>query len=240
MKKVLLLEDNEAALEHLKKILQEVPVRNKVYACGKLQDAYQYTLEKQIDLFIVDIILDTSIPGDSSGLKFVDSIRKIEKYAFTPVIFVTSLEDAKLYTYERLHCYSFVEKPFDVKRLKELICKCLNFPGEQRQEKTLYFRKDGIILAVDRSEIVYAESVNHTMNIHTSRGDQMSIPYITLKRFLEETDSSEIIQCSRNTVVNKAFIHNIDIPNRMIQLKDGLGSIEIGIRFKKQLREEFN
>lgn len=240
VKKILLLEDNIATLEYIKQIVLEIPIKSDVYPCDNIKDAYQSALEKTIDLFIVDIILDIRKPGDSSGLKFVDIIRQIEKYNFTPVIFVTSLEDARLYTYEKLHCYSFVEKPFDVKRLKELIIQCLNFPGSKKEEKTLYFRKEGIILAVEREDIVYAESINHVMNIYTANKDHISIPYITLKKLLEETDSPNIIQCSRNTVVNKAYIHNVDIPNRMIQLKNDLGRVEIGIMYKKFLREEFH
>lgn len=239
VKKILLLEDNKTTLEYMKKVVQEVPIKSNVYSCDNIKDAYKSALEKTIDLFIVDIILDVSNPGDSSGLKFVDSIRQIERYNFIPVIFVTSLEDARLYTYEKLHCYSFVEKPFDAKRLKELVVQCLNFPSSRKEEKTLYFRKDGIILAVERDDIVYAESINHIMHIYTSNKDQMSIPYITLKKLIEEADSPNMIQCSRSTVVNKAYIHNIDFPNRMIQLKNNLGRVEIGIMYKKYLREKF-
>lgn len=240
MKKILLLEDNKNTLEYMKKIVQEVPVKNDIYAFDNLKDAYQCTLEKAVDLFVVDIILNTNKPGDSSGLKFVDSIRKIERYKFTPVIFVTSLEDSRLYTYEKLHCYSFMEKPFDAKRLRTLVEQCLKFPGNGTEEKTLYFRKDGIILAVDRDEIVYAESVNHIMNIYTTQKDHMTIPYITLKKLLQEADSRNMIQCSRSTVVNRAYVHNVDIPNRIIQLKDDFGSVEIGIMYKKYMREIFH
>ena len=94
-------------------------------------------------------------------------------------------------------------------------------------------------MAVERDDIVYAESINHIMHIYTSNKDQMSIPYITLKKLIEEADSPNMIQCSRSTVVNKAYIHNIDFPNRMIQLKNNLGRVEIGIMYKKYLREKF-
>lgn len=127
-----------------------------------------------------------------------------------------------------------------MQKLKELVVQCLDFPSSKREEKTLYFRKDGIILAVERDDIVYAESINHIMYIYTANKDQINIPYITLKKFIEEADSPNMIQCSRSTVVNKAYIHNIDFPNRVIQLKNNLGSVEIGIMYKKFLREEFH
>lgn len=239
MKKILILEDNKVTMEHLASLINELEIESSLFQCDNIKDAYQYALERDIDLFVVDIILEPRNPGDSSGLKFVDSIRKIEKYIFTPVIIVTSLEDEKLYTYEKLHCYSFVEKPFDPEKMKELLRQCLKFSSNHQMSKTLYFRKDGIILSVNREDIVYVNCENHILNIHTKQGDVLSVPYITLKKFLTEADSADLVQCSRNTIINKNFIHNVDIPNQMIQLKNHMGSVEIGIMYKKYFRELF-
>ena len=79
MKKILVLEDNFVTLEYITSIIQEIDTRNTVFMCSNVREAYQYVLEKDIDLFIIDIILDTSRPGDSSGLNFVDAIRKIDR-----------------------------------------------------------------------------------------------------------------------------------------------------------------
>lgn len=239
MKNILVLEDNPAVLEHIFNIIQEIDTKNRVYSFDNTKDAYQCALEKVIDLFVIDIILDTSSPGDSSGLKFVDNIRQIGRYGFVPIIFVTSLEDAKLYAYENLHCYSFIEKPFSVERMKQVVEQCLKFPGNIDKKKTLYFRKDGIILAVEREAIVYVESIHHILRIHTQNKDVMNIPYITIKKILDEVDSSDFVQCSRNTVINKRFIQNVDITNRIIQLKYNLGRVDIGIKYKKSMREIF-
>lgn len=238
MKKILILEDNQAVLEQLSKIVYEVDPRNVVCPFVSVKDAYHCALEQTIDLFIIDIILDTSKPGDASGLRYIENIREVKRYSFTPVIFVTSLEDAQLYTYEKLHCYSFIEKPFDVKRLKEIIKECLGFPGNVSGSKTLFFRKEGIVLAVEREDIVYAESVNHAMHIHTKHRDELIIPYITLKKLLDEMDSAEFIQCSRSVIVNTKFICNVDMPNRFIELKDGFGRLEIGVAFKKTVKDK--
>ncbi len=236
MKKILVLEDNRLILIHLADIVREIDAKVTVYPFDNVKDAYQCASEKLIDLFIIDIILD-SRPGDVSGLNFVENIRKMNHYRFVPIIFVTSLEDAKLYTYEKLHCYRFIEKPFDDDQLKQLAEQCLRFPQTCNRAKTLYFRKDGIILAVEREDVIYAESVKHIIHIHTRQGDTLNIPYITLKKLLDDIDSSDFIQCSRSAVINKRFIQNIDIPNRRIQLKDGHGYVDIGIRFKKNIKE---
>ena len=239
MKRILILEDNAAAVEHLKTLIGELSVKCEVYSTHELKVAYQYILDNAVDLFIIDIILDTSKPGDASGLKFVDNLRMIEKYAFIPVLFVTSLEDSKLYAYENLHCYSFIEKPFDSKVVKKTIEKCLRFPNKECEKKTLYFRKDGIIFAVELERVVYAECINHVMHIHVDNGEILKIPYITLKKLQSEVEGYSVIQCSRNTLVNMEFVQNADFTNRVIQLKDNHGRVEIGVMFKKNMKEIF-
>lgn len=239
MKKILVLEDNSIMLAYLSTIIRDIDTNNEVYNFDNIKDAYQCALEKTINLFVIDIMLDSSIPNDVSGLRFIENIRQISRYSFVPVIFVTSLEDARMYTYEKLHCYSFIEKPFDVERLKILVKQCLDFPENRGVSKTLYFRKDGIILAVEREDIVYAESMNHVMYIHTKQGDILKIPYITLKKLKEELDSIDMIQCSRSAIINKKYIHNVDLTNQIIQLKNNFGRVEIGVMFKKRIKDIF-
>ena len=239
MKKVLILEDNALMLECLSGIVQEVDVKTEVFPFDNAKDACQCALKSTIDLFIIDIMLEAHKSGDTSGLSFVEDIRRIKRYGFTPVIIVTALYDQKLITYEELHCYSFIEKPFDKDRLKGLIEEALAFPGTDNGAKTLKFRKDGIILAVERERIVYVESINHILNIHTAN-DVMHIPYKTIKNFLEEVDSNDFLQCSRNTVINRKYVHNVDMGNRVIQFRDGMGRVDIGIMYRNQVKEMFS
>ena len=80
----------------LKKLVLEVDPSVKVYTASASGPAYEILMERTIDVFLVDIILDTSKPGDASGMRLVENVRKLEKYMFTPVVFITSLEDAML------------------------------------------------------------------------------------------------------------------------------------------------
>ncbi len=128
MRKVLILEDNEHILYAMEKLAKEVDDKLIIYTYSNARDAYEGMLKHKMDLFILDIILDTKVPGDVSGLYFAESVRKIREYKFTPLIFVTSLNDSKFVSYEDFHCYSFIEKPFDPVRVKNTIKECLQFP----------------------------------------------------------------------------------------------------------------
>ena len=86
MKKILIVEDSVQILAQLSYIAREINSSNKIYAFEKLEEAYRCTLENDIDLFVVDIILEKEKPGDISGLQYVENIRKIDRYKFIPVM----------------------------------------------------------------------------------------------------------------------------------------------------------
>lgn len=237
MKKVLILEDNTAAREQLERIVQEIDIKCEVYSFDNVKDAYHCACEKIIDLFLVDIILDTSKPGDVSGLQFVESIRQMNHYFKTSVIITTSLEDPRLFTYRYLHCYAFIEKPFDVKEVKSLILECLEYNGGIQVGKRIPYRVDGISVILEREKIIYAECRRRNLYIHMEDGEVLSIPYITLKRFIEDADSPKFVQCRKDTVFNIDYLQSVDRTNRYIQFKGIPDKIEIGLGYLKNVME---
>ena len=147
-KNVLIIEDNINQLRMLRKLVLETSENAVVYAEANSADAYKVLMENTIDVFLVDIILDTTKPGDTSGIKLVEKIRNIPKYMFTPVLFITSLEDPKNYAYTDLNCLGYVEKPFSVEKVKKLLQKALNYTTEKEKDITICFRRDGILYPI--------------------------------------------------------------------------------------------
>lgn len=54
---------------------------------------------------------------------------------------------------------------------------------------------------------------------------------------LDELDNPNFLQCNRATVVNTDYIRNIDLTNCIIELKNGLGRLEIGVTFKNRIKK---
>ena len=108
MKKILILEDKEIHIKILENILKDIN-NIQVLVAKTIEEAYKLAMENTINLFLIDIILDTEVRGDVSGLRFVEAVREIPKYSFTPLIFITSLEDPKLFAYKELHCFGYIE-----------------------------------------------------------------------------------------------------------------------------------
>ena len=223
----------------LKKLVLEVDPSVKVYTASASGPAYEILMERTIDVFLVDIILDTSKPGDASGMRLVENVRKLEKYMFTPVVFITSLEDATKYAYTDLNCLGYIEKPFDPENVKRYVKKALSYATVREKEATLFFRKDGIIYPIKVREILYVESLNHKVYVHLKDEPVFVVAYKTCKELLEEADTDCLLQCSRSTIVNTNYVANIDPVRRYITMKRGGEKVEIGITYKKKVLREF-
>lgn len=235
-KRILIVEDNKVHREALQKIVRDLEQDVEVYLAGNKTDALQMSLEQQIHLFLVDIVLNSRKPGDVSGLNFVRELRGISRYKFTPLIFITSLEDPKLYAYTRLHCFGYIEKPFNEEKVRTMIEEALEFPVKEEDDRCVYFRKEGIVYSVYVKDIIYIQSSNRKLKI-VCVNDELEIPYRTCEEMLRELDSPSFIQCSRSCIVNKNYIEKIDYTNRFINLKNVNAQVEIGVIMKKNFKQ---
>lgn len=235
---VLIVEDNKICMETLAEIIKECDSASvTVYCAQNSAEAYKYAMEARIDLFLVDIMLDNSVANDVSGIVFVDRIREMERYQFVPVIFITALEDHKLSAFSNLHCYGYIEKPFDYVKLKELIASAMKYPvREERKKRYIYYRKDGILYSLDTEQVIYLESVRRKLVVHKS-DEEVEIPYRTCSSILNELDGENFLQCNRNVIINRQYIDCVDEVNRYVRMRNGT-NLEIGRILKKRFLKE--
>ena len=238
-KSVLIVEDSRPQLDMLAKLVLEVDPNVRICTAETLDEAYAALMRITIDVFIIDIILDTVKPGDTSGIQLVKRIREIEKYILAPVIFVTSMEDTTKYAYTDLNCLGYLEKPFSFDKVKELTRKALHHTTDKRRETSICFGKDRILYPVKISEILYVESVKKIVYVHKKDGQVLSFPYMTCQKILDKADTDCLFQCARGIIINKDYVVNIDISNKYITLDGVADKIEIGGSFKKRVLEEF-
>lgn len=237
MKRILILEDNLKTLSALEKIIRSISPEISTFPVQTYEEACVVAMKQQIDVFILDIILTTKQPGDTSGIGFAREIRNYKRYQWTPIIFVTVLADPELYAYRELHSFGYLEKPFSIESVKGLVTKALEYTVPIEKEKILWLRKDGILFSVPLQKVIYAETRNHILFIHM-QDDLLEIPYITIKQFMMEAEGYGFYQCSRNTVVNKKFIKSVDVMNRYISFRGVSEVVEIGSVYRKRFVEE--
>ena len=73
---VLILEDNRQILKVLEELVLSVS-DEKVYATDDVGEAYKIAMENSVDVFLLDIILYADKKGDTSGMQYAQSIRKL-------------------------------------------------------------------------------------------------------------------------------------------------------------------
>ncbi len=234
---VLIIEDDRACLETLAEMAQNCDAAGVIFCADNSADAYKYAMEEDIDLFLVDIILEKGKPSDVSGIVFADRIRKIDRYSFTPMIFITSLVDEQMNAFHKLHCFDYVEKPFDPEQVKQVIERALMAPLSKDGEKeVLYYKKEGVLFALNVDEIKYIETHFKTVTIHTTE-EKIQMPYTTNRQLLKDLPRKNFIQCSRNVIVNRKHIEYVDKPNQIVKIR-GDGQVCIGGKMKKRFFEE--
>ena len=238
MTKVLIIEDKWESREVLARMVKEIDAGAAVYAVDTEDEAYAIAMKKTIDVFLVDIILHPEKPGEQSGAVFAMNIRNIERYLFTPIIFITALYDAKMCMFSAVQCYGFIEKPFDLEETRNLIEIAMRYHTTEIREKSFIFHVEGLIGTVPVKDIIYIESRRHKLHIHTT-DEEIVLPYRTCKKVLEEIDSDEFVMCNRGTIVNMSYIERIDSPDRYLYLKGVENAVEIGSSMKKEFMERF-
>lgn len=240
MKKVLILEDNLQNLKALERITCGAGTDIVPLLAPDVSKAYHMAMEQEISLFLIDIILDPLRGSDTSGIRFAEKMRSLEKYRFTPIIFVTSLEDPQLYAYSHIHCYGYLEKPYDHETARKLVAEALQFPGREKAEgeKYIHFRKDGILYPRKHSEIIYMENVGRRLTIYMADGERLHMPYRTCASLMDELGSKQFVQCSRSTILNRNYIDNIDVHSRYVRLRGVDEMVEIGSILKKKFLRE--
>lgn len=66
MKRILILEDNVKTLTSLEKMIREISPEIITFPVQTYEEACICAVKQQIDIFILDIILNTKQPGDTS------------------------------------------------------------------------------------------------------------------------------------------------------------------------------
>lgn len=238
-KQILVVEDNEKNMNMLCNILENIK-DIYVHKAMNSEKAYKYALEYNINLFVVDIILNNTTFADMSGLKFIESIRSIDKYKFTPVIVTASLEDPRFYIYSHLHCFRYFEKPYDKEELKNTVIEALEYKTFKKTKEFYFYKDDGVIYSVKTKNIVYFQTVDRITHIQCKNGKVLCTPYKSNKKILLELNSEKFLRCSNNTIVNVEFIKGIDVSNRYVILVDDFGMLDIGPKIKKKFLEDFS
>lgn len=239
MKQILILEDNEIIRKGLIYTIKQMEQKVNVYGFSNEEEALGFALIHRIDLFLVDIILHPQRENDFSGITFVEKIRECPSCAGADVVFITSLAGLEVDLLHRVHCYDYIEKPIEERKIRQLVDELLN-RGEKASKlpERMYFRNDGIVFPVNVAEIRYVVHQNRVLSVYDGK-ECIEVPNLPLKRFLSRVRDSVFLSPLRGTAVNIAYIESVDYVNQFIRIKGIKEPITMGAVMKKKFRKEY-
>lgn len=209
MVNILIVEDDSKQRENIVKMIQGTDKNLNVYEAESKEEAIK-TLEKTfIDFFYIDISLK-----NSSGLELAFEIRKIEKYKFNWIIFITTHVQYMLQAFKEIHCYDYIIKPYDkdevIKMTKELIeGSHIHREQEKKDKHVIFDLKNGINIKLNVDEIIFIEVNFRIMTVHTKNASY-EVKNLSLNKALEMINCNNIVQSHKSFVVNTNYINKIE------------------------------
>lgn len=238
---VLIAEDDEIQRKSLKKTIQQIDKDINVYECEDKDRAIEITSENNIDIFYIDISLK-----NSSGLDFAINLRKIPKYEFSFIVFLTTHVEYITQSFKQTHCYDFILKPYDtvdvVNMTKRFMLHGEKLNDTAKQKIYVIFEIiKGVSLKIYVDEIIFIEVKQRTCMVHTING-VYKVNKIALKNILKIINCNNIIQCHKSFAVNIKYISKIaSVDNRLseIYFENYDKRALLGYKFKNTILEKF-
>lgn len=241
MKNILIIEDDKYQRENLKNILYETNKNLNIYEAEDTYKALDICNKVSIDLFYVDITLN-----ESSGIDFCLELRKIKKYEFTWIVFVTTHVQYMIKAFKEVHCYDYLLKPYEKEDVIKLTQKLLfaklmdNLPEKERNYIVLKI-SSCISVKIFIDEIIFIEVQLRTCTVHTKKR-KYEIKGISLNKLLKLINCDYVVQCNKSYIVNINYIDRIEgISSTLYEICfiDYDEKALLGYKFKKVIFDKF-
>ncbi len=228
--KIALCDDDSEHMSTVEKYLElcgEAPVVCDVYLSGeKLVAAYKNNVDERYDVVFLDMEMD-----GMNGIETANEIRRNDERVI--IVFVTSHTE---YMKESFQCqpFRFMEKPIDYDELKKFFhdaCKRL-----LQERRTFAFTENKMFVRLYCDDIVYFESQDHWVWVHTKKGDTYKICE-SLSKVFQKVDNGMFCRVHNSFVINFRFMHKID--GNSIELHDCDKIIPISRTYKKDLMKDY-
>ncbi|MBX4266136.1 LytR/AlgR family response regulator transcription factor [Clostridium estertheticum] len=204
---MLIAEDDRIQRENLKKIISEIDKSLTIYEAEDKDEALKISTESIIDIFYIDIGLK-----NSSGLDLAIEIRKIDKYEFTWIVFLTTHLEYITQAFKEVHCYDYILNPYNKEELIDMSRRIIlrqNINTTIERKYVVFDLRDGVFIKVYIDEIIFIEVHIRTCTVHTIKC-KYEVKGLSLKQSLTLINSKDIIQCHKSFAVNINYITKIE------------------------------
>lgn len=239
---ILVVEDNDITRRSLVKTIQANFTSFKICEAATGKKANELLEKNYFDMFLLDIELP-----DLSGMEIAQNIRGLERYQFVPIVFITThitLLPKALHDY---HCYDFIEKPFKMEKVIEIIQGLRNGIGKEEaidKKKYLTITSGNVTNKILLSDIYFIEAQGRFIYYHSKVGIYKEIKS-SLKKVMiqiESLESDAFARSHKAYIVNTIYIKSIIHSNRSASsiIFDNYDKVAlIGETFKADIKKKF-
>lgn len=108
-----------------------------------------------------------------------------------------------------------------------------------REAQDVFVCVEGRMNHVSMEEIIYVEHNSRTVFLYTVKGI-IYIPYMPLNQIHRALGNDYLFQCHKSYLVNRIYIESIDRTENCIMLKDYLGTVAVGRKYKLGVLREMH
>ncbi len=221
---ILVVEDDVITRKLLHKIIETIDENVHIIASDNEHNAVELLMKQEVDLFMLDIKIK-----EGSGYSLAQKIRNIEKYKLTPIVFITAVDHKELEAYRNIHCYSYIVKPFNEKKVKEVL-SCI-IKGNKKEDNIIKIDKRSYTYLISIDDVLYIEAQSKDIVIKKIN-DKETIKNYPLKKIYMQLEDKGFIKCHRSFIVNKKYIKEILLNQNEIVMYQCKNTIPLGRKFK--------
>jgi len=244
---IILVEDDSMQRKMLKKMILTMHEFIKIYEADSENSALDIIKKYDINMFLIDISLK-----ESSGLDLAIEIRKIPKYEFRQIIFLTTHMEYITQAFKQTHCYDYILKPYDKEEVQAMLNKIIlnetnNSNNKIDSDKVeadmeiVITLKNGIYVGIKINDILFIEVKGKNCEVNTING-MFIANNTTLKKMLQLINSEYIIQSHRAFAVNNKYISKIeklDFKLSVVYFNKYDKTALLGYKYKDNIISEF-
>ncbi len=213
MYKIAVCDDDTVSRREIVGIINEIVpkemVQIKEYSDGT-DLMYDIGEKEQFDIIMLDISMDKM-----DGITAAKQIREGSICSNAIIFFITSYQ-AEVVTIVDVNPMAYIYKPIRRDGLEPKIRKAINLLD--RNGGVLEIVSGRSIIRLKIEDIMYIESYNRGVEIHTSEGVYRTATY-KIGNVTEQIWSIDFIRCHNSFIVNKNFVKRMDA--KEIQLYNG-------------------
>lgn len=202
---ILILEDDEYQRMYLSKIIKDKFIDVRVYEAGTEDEASNFIKgEKIIDLFFLDVNLEVG-----SGLNFAKSVRKVDKYEVSPIIFISGQMSYIIQALNEVNCFDYLSKPYSKGDIIKIVGKFLRHIKKVEDNNYIFFKDtEGNQKRIYYKDIIFLEYFLKKCTIHTKVGE-IKIRGYSLDNIINEINYANILRTHKSFAINLDHIKEI-------------------------------